>query len=69
MTETTQNSPTIGVSPVRECLQDRHFMAATIILATVWIGWAGIMHLADMVFQKEAVAWPAGVEVHPTEFR
>jgi hypothetical protein len=69
MTETTQNSPTIGISPVRECLQDRHFMAATIILATVWSGWVGIKHLAGMVFQKEAVAWPAGVEVHPTEFR
>jgi hypothetical protein len=27
------------------------------------------MFLLGMVFHKEAVAWPAGVEVHPTEFR
>jgi hypothetical protein len=69
MTEITQNSPTSEISVARECLKDRHFLIVATVLAVVWIGWAAIMHMADMVFQKEAVAWPVGVEVHQTEFR
>ena len=69
MTDAPQNSATSEISVWRQCLQDRHFLVVVIVLAVVWIGWTGIMSLADMVFQKEAVAWPAGVDVHPTEFR
>jgi hypothetical protein len=69
MTEATQNAPTRELSPLQECLKDRHFLAAAIILIVVWAGWTIIMAWLGMVFQKEPVPWAAGVEVHPTEFR
>jgi len=53
----------------RWCSQNRHFMIAASTLIVVWLGWAIIMNVLGMVFHKEAVAWPTGVEVHPKEFR
>ncbi|MCP4376617.1 MAG: hypothetical protein GY794_10650 [bacterium] len=69
MSETTQNSQDRRDSAGQWCLQNRHFLIAAVMLAVVWGGWRGIMGAFDMFFHKEAVPWPAGVEVHPTEFR
>ena len=69
MTEATHKVPAGGISVGRWCLQNRHFLVVATMLATVWVGWAIIMHLIGGVFEKEAVAWPPGVDVHPTEFR
>ncbi|MDP6045360.1 MAG: hypothetical protein QGG25_07120 [Phycisphaerae bacterium] len=71
MSETAQNDtiPRDEVSPLQWCSQNRHFLVVTSVLAVVWLGWAIIMYVMGWVFHKEAVAWPVGVEVHPTEFR
>jgi len=69
MTEATKNSSTNRISVGQWCLQNRHFLITVIILTAVWTGWRWIMYVSDWVFQKEAVAWPAGVEVDPITFR
>ena len=69
MTEATKDSSTNAISVGQWCSRNRHFLVVATILTVVWTGWTGIMHVFDMVFQKEAVPWPAGVEVDPVEFR
>ena len=62
-------APSGPVTIVQWCRQNSHFMAVAAILAVVWLGWTIIMIALGMVFHKEAVPWPAGVDVHPSEFR
>jgi len=69
MTEATQNPSTSSISVGQWCLQNRHFLVVATILTVVWVGWAIIMWLIGAFFQKEAVAWPDGVEVDPITFR
>lgn len=69
MTEATQNSSTSSISVGQWCLQNRHFLIVATVLVLVWAGWTSIRYVFDMVVHKEAVAWPAGVEVDPVEFR
>jgi len=73
MSEQSQQSVSENITTIKSglkwCSLNRHFMISAIILATVWLGWTAIMKWGEMFFSKEAVAWPVGVDVHPTEFR
>ena len=69
MTETTPNSSTSSISVGQWCLRNRHFLIVAVLLTLVWAGWRGIMYVNELVFRKEAVAWPVGVEVDPVKFR
>ena len=69
MTEATQNSPVSAITVGRWCSQNRHFLVVATVLAVVWAGWTVIMFTLGLVFDKEAVEWPACVEVDPIELR
>jgi len=69
MTEATKDFSTGGISVGQWCLQNRHFLIVVSVLAVVWLGWLVLMNKYKAVFQKEAVAWPKGVEVDPDDFR
>ena len=69
MTEATQNSSASAITAGQWCSQNRHFLVVATVLTVVWAGWAVIMYVGDLVFHKEAVPWPACVEVDPVEFR
>ena len=69
MNEAIQDSPKPETSVMSQLLGDRHFLTAAIILAVTWASWMLIVYAIGAVFHKKAVAWPAGVEVDPVEFR
>jgi len=69
MTQAARTSVTHATSVGQWCSQNRHFLVVATVLTTVWLGWAAIRRAIGQVTHKEPVAWPAGVEVHPDEFR
>lgn len=66
------NSPDVGPGtsrkPLVRVLTDRQFVIAAIILAAVALGWSATVRTLRWAMLKEAIAWPAGVEVSP-DFR
>ncbi len=82
MTEATQNdsiSKKIAIAAqwcsqkiaiaAQWCSQNRHFLVTATALTVVWLGWVVIMAGLGLVFQKQPVEWPVGVEVDPVKFQ
>jgi len=68
MTEAKTGKAPSPVTALSWCRANRHFLAAAVLLGASAAGWSLAVRVLKIATHKEAVPWPAGVEVND-EFR